>query len=184
VTDTRALPPYIATGSRGAYDWLTTEYELETLLELCPELLLNKYLAVTSIDSGFLTPSDSGFSGGWESRGNIAYSPRIESVKGLPYDGYDEWYVFPAPVDLGEASHGNVFEAPLTPGRVEVFVNYGGFGLHIPEAGGLEHLFWKQLDWIQPESYIGDGSDCLTLVSKNTELFVRFREALKKFGAG
>jgi hypothetical protein len=65
----------------------------------------------------------------------IAYSPLIRSVGTLPErGGFDEWYVFGTPVDLGEKGRGNVFEAPLSAGQVEVFVNFAkGFDLHQPD---------------------------------------------------
>jgi hypothetical protein len=170
----------LATGSRGGYDWLTTQHDLETLLKLCPELVLDKYLAVTSIDSGPLTLSDREKDAGWKSRSGIAYSPRIESVEGLPHDGYDEWYVFNAVIDLGEMLDGDVFEAPLGPGRVAVFVNYYGFRVDDldPLYKHMTDLFWKQLEWIQPESYIADGGTCLTVVSSDKALFATLRRAL------
>jgi len=35
----------------------------------------------------------------------------------------------------------------------------------------LANMFWKQMEWIRPESYIGDGGECLTFVSRNDRLF-------------
>jgi hypothetical protein len=138
------------------------------------------YLAVTSFDSGYLSLNDAEKAAGWESRGNIAYSPRIQSVETLPVrGGYDEWYLFGAPVDFGQVGIGNVFEAPLLPGQVEVFVNFGdGFGLHRPEEQSLAILFWRQLEWIRPESYIADGDHFLTFVSSDASLFAAVRHAL------
>jgi hypothetical protein len=159
---------------------LTTERELEGLLKLCAELVLGKYLAVTSMDSGPLILSDSERGAGWITRGGIAYSPQIESVEGLAHDGFDEWYVFNAPVDLGETVAGNIFEAPLGSGRVGVFVNFYGFRVDDldPLWQSLTSLFWKQLEWIQPESYIADGDSCLTVVSSDKALFAKLRRAL------
>jgi hypothetical protein len=177
----------LATGSHGGYDWLTTQHDLEALLGLCPQLVLDKYLAVTSRDSGPLTLSDNERGAGWISRGGIAYSPQIESVEGLlhlgvdRFPGFDEWYVFNAPVDLGEALAGNIFEAPLVgPGRVAVFVNYYVSPVDDldPSHKALTNLFWKQLEWIRPESYIADGGTCLTVVSSDKALFATLRRAL------
>jgi hypothetical protein len=91
--------------------------------------------------------------------------------------------VFSSPFDLGELWHGNVFEAPITPGQVCRFVNFGpGFALHNPEMWSLVSLFWKQLDWIQPESYIADADMFLTFVSRNEDIFVSVRNALSDIG--
>ena len=92
--------------------------------------------------------------------------------------GFDEWYVFESPFDLRELWHGNVFEAPLTSGQVSTFVNFLGFALHNPEVEDLVSLFWKQLDWIQPESYIADGNAFLTFVTRDKDLFAAVRHAL------
>jgi hypothetical protein len=186
VTDAYPSPPSLAIGSHGGYDWLTTQHDLEALLKLCPELVLDKYLAVTSRDSGPLTLSDSERGTGWISRGGIAYSPQIESVEGLlrlgadRCAGFDEWYVFNAPVDLGETLAGNIFEVPLGPGRVAVFVNYYVSPVDDldPSYKTLTDLFWKQLAWIRPESYIADGGTCLTVVSSDKALFATLRRAL------
>jgi hypothetical protein len=137
----------VTAGSHGDYQWLVTEHKLDDLLRICPAVVLGKYVAVTSWDSGSLKLNDEEKSVGWESRKGIAYSVRIQSIEALPTrGGYDEWYLFGAPVDLGGLGRGNVFEAPLSPGQVWAFVNYAdGFGLHNPSVHGLVDLFWRQL---------------------------------------
>jgi hypothetical protein len=124
------------TGALDAYHWLTTDdHELTDLIRLCPETVPDKYIAVTSIDGAALQVTDQEKAAGWETRTEIAYSPRIKSTVGLPHEnrhgccvGFDESYAFDKPVDLGERSNGgNIFEATLTPGRVEIFVGFLGF---------------------------------------------------------
>jgi hypothetical protein len=111
--------------SQGLYEWLVTDQEFD-LLQLCPEVVLGKYIAITSIDSGPLVPTDKEKAAGWESRGQIAYSPKLESVESLPRAGWDEWYIFGSPTDLGTSHLGeNVFEVPQERGHVSVLVNYG-----------------------------------------------------------
>jgi hypothetical protein len=171
----------LTTGSHGTYQWLTTgQHDLDTLLRLCPQALLKKYVAITSLDSGPLILNDKEISAGWESRESIAYSPRVPSVEKLPHGecgGFDEWYVFETPADLGRLAQGNLFEAPLQRGLVAVFVNFGGFGFHSPTMKDLADLFWTQLEWIQPESYLADG-DLLNFVSRDEDLFTTVRQAL------
>jgi len=165
-----------------AYQWLTTtEHDLDTLLTLCPTTVLGKYVAVTSCDSGSLSLSDEEKAAGWESRKGIAYSPAIRSLETLPARaGFDEWYVFGNPVDLGERGQGSVFEAPLLAGQVEVFVNFSeAFNLHLPND--LVPLFWRQLAWMRPESYISDTHRLLTFVSSNREIFEVVRQALAEY---
>lgn len=167
----------LATGSHGAYKWLSSRHELDDLLRLCPDVVLGKYIAVTSIDSGYLHPVDIEKLAGWESRQLIAYSPMVLSVENLPRDGWDEWYVLSRPMDLGISRlRDNIFDPALKAGEVGVFVNYA-FALHPPERAGLADLFWNQLDHIQPESYIADN-DYLTFVTRDENLFAAVAKAL------
>ena len=64
-------------GSTNGYDWLVSTDTLDDVLQLCPEVVLGKYLAVTSFDSGPLLLSEEQKSAGWTSNAGIAYSPEI-----------------------------------------------------------------------------------------------------------
>jgi len=172
----------LGVGSQGLYQWLVTDKQFD-LLQLCPEVVLGKYVAVTSIDSGALVPTQKEIVSGWRSQKKIAYSPRVEAVHDFPRAGWDEWYIFNDPTDLGE-SHlgGNIFELPQGRGHLSVFVNYG-FAPHPPErSAGLAELFWQQMEWIQPESYVADN-DYLTLVTSNNTLFTHVHESIKALGS-
>jgi hypothetical protein len=165
-------------GSEGQYEWLVTDQQFD-LLQICPGVALGKYIAITSFDSGPLVPTNEERAVGWESRSNIAYSPKIQNVANLPRAEFDEWYIFGGPVNLG-ISHldENMFEVPQEQGHVSVFVNYG-FALHPPErASGLVTLFWPQMARIRPESYVADN-DYLTFVSANKTLFASVLWAVK-----
>jgi hypothetical protein len=177
MAETSGTPDPLAIGAHGDYKWLSSRHQLDDLLRLCPSVVLGKYIAVTSIDSGSLSPTDDEKLAGWESRECIGYSPVVESVEALPRAGWDEWYVFAQPVDLGVSRlRSNMFDPPVTPGEVGVFVNYC-FALHPPEWASLADLFWSQIDRIQPESYIADN-DRLTFVTRNESLFAIVCEAL------
>jgi len=167
----------LTVGSQGVYEWLVTDRQLD-LLRICPAVVLGKYIAITSFDSGPLVPTREEKAAGWESRNNIAYSPKIHDIASVPRDEYDEWYIFGSPVDLG-TSHleENVFEVPQEQDHVNVFVNYG-FALHPPERASLANLFWPQMERIRPESYVADN-DYLTFVSANKTLFVSVLDAVK-----
>lgn len=173
-------PTNMETGSRGGYFWLTTrEYELHDVIASCPQIVLGKYIAVTSFDSGPLVPNEDEMACGWQSRGGIAYSPKVESVERLPHDVYDEWYVFKSPQDLGNLYRGNIFEASIQAGQVATFVNFGpGFSLKNSDGKDLTDLFWSQLELIQLDSFISDG-DLLNLVTPDGQLFESVRAALK-----
>jgi len=167
----------LTVGSHGLYDWLVTDQQFD-LLQVCPEVVLGKYIAITSLDSGQLVPTDEEMADGWEARGKIAYSPKVQNIKSIPRDGWDEWYIFGNPTDLGTSHlHDNIFEVPQEPGHVSVFVNYC-FALHQPELNDLATLFWEQMAWIFPESYVGDN-DYLNFVTRNKALFSSVLHALK-----
>ena len=112
-------------GSHGQYEWLVTDQQFD-LLQISPDVVLGKYVAITSFDSGPLVLTEEEKAAGWDSRSKVAYSPKVQNVASLPRAGYDEWYIFDDPIDLG-TSHleENVLEAPHEPGHVSVFVNYG-----------------------------------------------------------
>jgi hypothetical protein len=167
----------LTTGSQGLYEWLVTDQQFG-LLQICPEIVLGQYVAITSIDSGAFVPTEEEMVAGWQSRGRIAYSPQVRSVEEIPSAGWDEWYIFDTPVDLG-VSHlaENVFEVPQEQGHLSVFVNYA-FALHPPERASLATLFWPQIARIRPESYVADN-DYLTFVTMNKRLFAALRYALK-----
>lgn len=121
---------------------------------------------------------------GWELRRGVAYSPQIRVITQLDRQvaGYDpgndvECYVFDAPKNLGERSNGGftLFEKnpPPATGRVDVFVTWPAFALNdsndVPRL--LSDRFWKQLESLQPQAYIGDGWHHLTFVSLGRNLF-------------
>jgi hypothetical protein len=170
----------LAVGSEGLYQWLVTDQQID-LPQVCPEVVLEKYVAITSFDSGMLVPTDEETATGWATRGKIAYSPKIQNINGLPRAGWDEWYIFDNPTDLG-TSHlaDNIFEAPQEQGHVSVFVNYC-FALHKPESKELTTLFWQQIARIRPESYVADN-DYLNFVSTNKTLFASVRSAVTALG--
>jgi hypothetical protein len=173
----------IHTGFQDGYYWLTsTESYIGTVLQLCPEIVLNRYVAVTCIDGGALQLDASMRAAGWNVHAGVGYSPIIHSINILPYQidgpdgpGYDEWYIFDKPTELGERCVGNIFSPELAPapGRTAVFVTWGSFVLHRSDVGSqsLSALFWEQFKRISPESYLADGAFCLTFVSRSSVFF-------------
>jgi hypothetical protein len=167
----------LETGTQGVYEWLVTDKNFD-LLHVCPEIVVGKYIAVTSFDSGPLSPTEEEMAAGWQSRGNIAYSPRIQSPQDVPRGGWDEWYIFENPSELG-VSHlaENVFEVPHENQHLSVFVNYN-FALHLQDVKELASLFWEQIARIQPESYVGDNY-FLNFVTADKSLFARVRDVIE-----
>lgn len=170
----------LTVGSQGDYEWLVTDEKFD-LLQLCPEVVLGKYVAVTSIDSSEFVPTEKETAAGWQSHGKIAYSPKIRRADDLPREAWDEWYIFSDPADLGKSYlQENVFQVPQGKGHLSVFVNYC-FALHQPEMNSLVTLFWQQMEWVRPESYMADN-DYLNFVSMNKALFASVHDAVKALG--
>ncbi len=174
-------------GSHGPYQWLTSDQEnMNEILRQCPEIVLGRYAAITTYDSGDFRPTESDTAAGWESRNGIAYSRQIrtpadlpECAKLEPAELYQEWYLFGAPVDLGTTSRGNVFVTQPGPGRTLIFIGYTALVLHEPEMKELTDLFWMQLEALRPESYFGEGRDYLTFVTRNPDFFDSVLKRLK-----
>ncbi len=173
------ISPPSRTGSCGQYEWLVTEHDLPEFLQLCPDALLGKHIAVTANDSGAMILRSSEIAAGWTESGGIAYSPRLTHLDGLPLSrcgGFDEWYIFNAPTRLGIISTRNVLECPPEPGKITAFVNYYDFLLL--DEPSLADLFWRQLALIRPESYLADTDRHLTFVTRDRELYSRAMQIL------
>ena len=156
-------------GTYKSYFWIEwLNISLDRLVTAFPELVYDKYLAITSFDSGLLLPTEEERKAGWSSVDDITYSPIVEDIQLLPSGQYDEWYVFLQP--------------PL-PFQSEVFVNYGIFSLRNTEVHGLsgkvaqaqkqrQHRFWAQFERLEPETYLAQG-DLTLCVTRNQALFQR-----------
>ena len=169
----------VTVGSHDIYEWLVTDLDFD-LIEVCPDIVIVKYVAVTSIDSGIFEPTEKELAAGWHMQQNIAYSPKIRDIHDLPRAGWDEWYIFQNPTDIG-TSHikENIFEVPHDQGHVSDFVNYN-FALDRPGLKTLVDLFWPQIARLQPESFIADGGYYLNFVTLNKALFAAVRTVVER----
>jgi len=173
----------LITGVHGDYEWLEAEHRLKDVLALCPDIVVGRYVAITAVDSGEFRPTEADRAAGWSTSGRIAYSPLVASLESLPAHccatpcgPFDEWYIYGAATNLGTICHANPFETEMAPPHVFAFVNM----FFRPADDGVAPLFWKQLDWMRPLSYIGDGRDRLIFASCDKALFASVREALER----
>ena len=114
----------LARGTHGRYFWLQSPVNarnvslpIATILRDCPGVVRDRYVIVTSLDSGPLQLTTQQIDAGWERRGRLALSPKILLATEVPFEWFDEWLIF------GE---------PTTSAQLEVFVNYGTFSLAEP----------------------------------------------------
>jgi hypothetical protein len=170
--------PFIA-GSHKEYEWLMTEEYLEDLLRLCPQIVLGKYVAITSIDSGRFIPDEVERANGWETQDGIAYSPLVTNTESLPRENWDEWYVFDHPFRLGHLfpEDRNMFADPIASDEICVFVNYN-HGLHNADHT-ISDLFWTQIEKVRPQAYIAESDYQLTVVTSDKTLFAAARGAIQ-----
>ncbi|MCC6537963.1 MAG: hypothetical protein IT162_10460 [Bryobacterales bacterium] len=167
------------TGANGAYSWLEVDACLLEFVKLCPEVVLGKWLVVTSVDSGQFMPGEAECAQGWIAAHGLAYSPRVDSLTMLPEAlcghgccGCDEWYVFDAPPEpLGSLWHDNVFEMPIKHGQVFACINFIGFQYSSAPHEPIAELFWRQVEWMQPESHVGENNAGLLFATRNAALF-------------
>jgi len=178
--DMRDADHLLRTGSINGYQWLvSTDREID-VLACCPDVVLRKYVAITSFDSGPLALTEAQRSASWVSCGGIAYSPEIQHANMVPQAYFSELYVFGAPTNLGVLAdpNKNIFESEMQQGQVHAFVNFD-FGFHDPEYADLAQMFWRQLGWMKAESYLAEN-DYVIFATANQELFKRVFEALRQ----
>ena len=162
-------------GAYDGYQWLSADHEIDIFWGQCSNIVLGKYLVVTADDSGPYLPSEHERQMGWTTRGDIALSPRINKADSLPSAGFTELNCFDS---LKGACQMPMRRLPEL-GGFEVFVNRYGFALHVREMQETINTFWQQMKLFQPQSYIGDGSHCLTFVTKDLDVFYHVRQALE-----
>lgn len=152
-------------GKNDKWMWVTSKAAcLSEVVEGCPQLFVDRFVFITSFDSGLVQLNEEMLNAGWKHMGKrrknfewsgdewedpLALSPRISDPTILPIDTYDEWYVF--------------FSAPQID-TVEVFVNwgfsptFGHTGMHeLRTHPELEEHFWAQMNELNPHAYIADN---------------------------
>jgi len=170
----------LQTGSMNGYQWLVSTDKEFNVLERCPDVVLGKYVAITSFDSGPLRLTEEERSAGWSSQCGVAYSPKVQRADTVPQAYFSELYVFASPTNLGTLTdpQKNIFESQMQQGQVHTFVNFD-FGFHDPEYSDLTHMFWQQLGWIRAESYLAEN-DYLIFVTADPKLFSPVYEGLRQ----
>ena len=162
------------TGERCDFRWFQAgDLSLGALVEAVPELVRDRFVVVTSFDSGPLRLSPEDIASGWQQCGSLAVSPKSPATRALQLGEWDEWFVF-----------------DKTPGvrSPEVFINYGGFSLR-PDPENEWHQaalerFWDQLAEWWPESYLAEGDNliCVTRAEGPIPALVRYFEVGERLG--
>jgi len=126
------------------------------LLELAPELVCGKRVAITSCDSGPYAPSSDEVDAGWTRVGSTAISAEIDGPLELPAVGFDEWYIFDeVPHVVPTRSHVNQFDFSL-----------------LDESDATES-FWEQIGETHPLHVLGDGAQNVFFVTRDRTTYDR-----------
>jgi len=154
-------------GVQGEYRWLeTAAHEIYDVLQVCPAVAANKNIVITSFDSDPLQPTSEEMQRGWRVCGRSVHIPVGENVSSIPFEIFDEWYIFSA-------------EAPER--DYKVFVKHDWFTLGPAQAlysrsgnafdlKRMQRWFWQEIEQVGPESYMGRGNR-LKFVTRNPEHF-------------
>lgn len=154
-------------GAQGEYRWLeTSAHEIYDVLQVCPDVVTNKKLVITSFDSDPLQPTEEEMQRGWRASGRSVHIPLGSNISSIPFEVFNEWYIFND-------------EAPERDYRV--FVNHDWFTLgpaqtlytrngNAFDLKRMQRWFWQELEQAKPESYLGRGNR-LKFVTRNAENF-------------
>jgi hypothetical protein len=165
-------------GVHGEYRWLeTSAHEIYDVLQVCPAVAANKHIVITSFDSGPLQPTAEEFERGWRVHGRSMHIPVGDSVSAIPFEIFDEWYIFPS--EPAQADY-------------RVFVNYEWFTLGPAQAvfarsgsafdlKRMQRWFWQEIERFAPETYLACGNR-LKFVTREPELFHRVLRGLSELG--
>lgn len=150
-------------GQHNNYFWFQTfdtDFTIDRFLKEFKQHLIDKYVSVTSFDSGGLYLSDEEKQIGWTDINEIATSPAVKKETDIPTAGFDEWYVF--------------VKRPSTIKLTDVYVNYGSFNLE--ESSDLLKNFWQDIEHNHPDIYVAEG-DSLKIVTTDEKL----KEDIEKY---
>lgn len=167
----------MTTGVHGEISWIEADMSMGDLLAACPEIVLGRFVAITSADSGCTAlPKEFG------AMVNGLEDLRSTLFSGGCCDGHfmmPEAYVFDGPVALPPVCHGNVFELGVGPERVFPFVTFLGFRLSDPAMRDITGLLWTQMEWMRPKAYIAAADGRAYFATADRALFAAVREALR-----
>ncbi len=112
-------------GKNGKWSWLSSKAAcMSDVVEKCPQSVIDKFVLVTSLDSGLVILDEERIKNGWKYvgkkaqnpeltsnykvEGEFALSPRVTNPADIPKDichgnTYDEWYVFTSPPQIEAA---------------------------------------------------------------------------------
>jgi hypothetical protein len=156
-------------GVQGEYRWLeTAAHEIYDVLQVCPAVAANKNIVISSFDSDPLQPTSEEMQRGWRVCGRSVHIPVGDNVSAIPFEIFDEWYIFPSETESPERDY-KVFVKHdwFTLGPAQALYSRSGNAFDLKR---MQRWFWQELEQVNPESYLGRGTR-LKFVSRNPEYF-------------
>lgn len=165
-------------GVHGDYRWLETPaHEIYDVLHVCPAVAANKHIVITSFGSGPLQPTPDEYQRGWRVNGRSVHIPVGENVSAIPFEIFDEWYIFSADSPQIDYKVFVKFDW-FTLGPAQAVYAGSGSGFDLKR---MQRWFWQELDRLQPETYLACGAR-LKFVTREPELFHRVLRGLTALG--
>lgn len=150
-------------GERNGYwmiEWSDAwDPSLTDLLQVAPELVVGKQVAITSCDSGPYLPSEAELKSGWSRCETTAISRDVVQVTELPAPGFDEWYVYDsAPLICPQRNHVN------------------RYGFSVFDEGVITESFWDQIRQVAPLHILGAGTPNMFFLTRDRQIFDRVKK--------
>jgi hypothetical protein len=154
-------------GVQGEYRWLeTSAHEIYDVLQVCPAVAAKKNIVITAFDSDRLQPTSEEMQRGWRVSGRFIHIPVGENVSSVPFETFDEWYIFSA--DAPDRDY-KVFVKHdwFTLGPAQALYSRNGNAFDLKR---MQRWFWQEVEQVRPESYLGRGKR-LKFITSNPEHF-------------
>lgn len=142
-------------GVQGEYRWLeTSAHQIYDVLHVCPAVAATKNIVITSCSAGPLQPTEEERQRGWRVNGRSIYIPVGDSVSAIPFEVFDEWYIFSATAPERDYKDFIRFDW-FTLGPAQSLYSKSGTQFDLKR---MQHWFWREMERVQPESYLAFGS--------------------------
>jgi hypothetical protein len=142
-------------GVQGDYRWLeTSAHPIYDVLHVCPAVVANKNVVITSFDSGPLQPTPEERGRGWRIHGRSIHIPVGENVSAIPFEIFDEWYIFSSEAPQRDYKVFARYEW-FTLGPAQSLYSRSGTAFDLKR---MRRWFWQELELVRPESYLSCGT--------------------------
>jgi hypothetical protein len=142
-------------GVQGEYRWLeTSAHQIYDVLHICPAVVTNRNVVITSFDPGTLQPTDEERRRGWRVHGRSIHIPVGESVSAVPFEVFDEWYIFSSASPERDYKSFVQFDW-FTLGPAQEVHSRSGTSFDLKR---MQRWFWQEIERVRPESYLACGN--------------------------